>query len=59
MIKNPVSLSCCLRELYGVKNRKVVFCLNDLITHTEVPITDLEIQRIENEKLTADDNGQA
>ena len=24
-------LSCCLRELYGVKNRKVVFCLNDNI----------------------------
>ena len=30
-IKNPVSLSSCLRELYGNKNTKVVFCLNDAI----------------------------
>lgn len=28
-IKNPVSLSVSLRELYANKNTKVVFCLND------------------------------
>ena len=28
-IKNPVSLSVALRELYASKNKKVVFCLND------------------------------
>ena len=30
-IKNPVSLSCCLRELYANKTTKVVFALNDTI----------------------------
>ncbi|MBR5304517.1 MAG: DUF1727 domain-containing protein [Candidatus Gastranaerophilales bacterium] len=29
IIKNPVSLSVALRELYASKNKKVVFCLND------------------------------
>ena len=28
-VKNPVSLSVALRELYGNKNTKVIFCLND------------------------------
>lgn len=31
LIKNPTSLSVALRELYGNKNTKVVFCLNDEI----------------------------
>jgi len=29
-IKNPTSLSVCLKELYANKNTKVIFCLNDL-----------------------------
>ncbi len=29
IIKNPTSLSCALEELYGAKNVKVVFALND------------------------------
>lgn len=29
VIKNPVALSECLRELFGNKNQKVVLCLND------------------------------
>lgn len=29
IIKNPTSLSESIRELYGTKNTKVVFCLND------------------------------
>ena len=31
VIKNPTSLSEAIRELYGSKNTKVVFCLNDEI----------------------------
>lgn len=30
-IKNPTSLSCAIRELYGEKNTKVVFALSDTI----------------------------
>jgi len=34
-VKNPVSLSIAIRELYGSKNTKVVFCLNDEIIDGE------------------------